>query len=83
MRTKLDSFLNPKTIAIIGASNNPMKVGGILMKKLDKFKGKIIPVNKKEFQIRNKLVYKKIIDYPGKIDLAVIATPRKAVKKTV
>ena len=78
---KIKEFLNPKTIALIGASNNPGKVGNILMKKLKKFKGETIPINIKEPFIENIKSYKSILKYSEKIDLAIIAIPAKFVIK--
>jgi acetyltransferase len=83
MKNKLDSFFNSKSIAVIGASNTPGKVGNIIMKKLDKLKGKVIPINKKDENIEGKKAYKKIIDYPKKIELAIIATPAKTVPRII
>ena len=77
----LDSFFNAKSIAVIGASNTSGKVGNIIMKKLEKIKGKVIPINKKEKEVEGKKTYKKIKDYPKKIELAIIATPAKTVPK--
>jgi len=68
-------FLNPKSIAIIGASDSPGKVGHSLMENLLKFKGKIIPINLNKDSIFGIKAYKKIRDYPEKIELAVIAIP--------
>lgn len=79
MRGDLNSFFNPSSIAIIGASETPGKVGYILMTKLKNFKGKIIPINPNRKTILNKKTYKKTTDYKNKIDLAVIATPKKTV----
>lgn len=79
--TKLETFLNPKSIAIIGASNKEGKIGNILIKKLKNFKGKIIPINPKEKTIGKLECYKTVLDYNKDIDLAVIATPKKTIKK--
>jgi acetyltransferase len=77
---KLKKFFYPKTIAVVGASEHPKKVGGILINKLKTFKGKIIPINPKhEFVFGNKC-YSKIVEYRHKIDLVIIATPAKTVK---
>ena len=73
--TKLVNFFNPKTIAIIGASDNTGKVGGILFKKALQTGLKIIPVNPNHEIIDKLKCYKNILDYPGKIDLAIIAVP--------
>jgi acyl-CoA synthetase (NDP forming) len=77
----LKQFFNPKTIAIIGASNNINKVGNILMKKNEKFKGEIIPINRKAKNIQGIKSYKKITDYKNQIDLVAIATPAKTIPK--
>jgi acetyltransferase len=77
---KLKKFFYPRSIAVIGASEHSEKVGGILMHKLQKFKGKIIPINPKhEFVFGNKC-YPTITKYSGKIDLVIIATPAKTIK---
>ncbi len=81
MKNSLQNFLNPKSIAVIGASENPKKVGGILIEKLKQFKGKIIPINPKPKKIQNLKCYPSILDYRKKIDLAIIAIPSKFVNK--
>jgi len=72
----MKSFFNPKTIAVIGASTNPHKVGGILMNKLKSFNGDIIPINPK-------LEYKTVHQYKKSIDLAIIVVPAKFVPKVL
>ncbi len=72
-------FLNPKSIAIIGASDHEQKVGGVLMKKLASYKGKIIPVNPGHASLFGIKCYPRILDYEGEIDLAVIAIPAEFV----
>ena len=79
MEKKLKQFFNPKTIAIIGASEHPEKVGGILMYKLQNFKGKVIPINPTHKTILGKKTYPSIIKCKKKIQLVVIATPPKTI----
>ena len=83
MKRKLKNFLAPKTIAVIGASSNEGKVGYTLMKKLSEFRGKIIPINPKYREIFGKKTYPSLHEYPGKIDLAVIAIPAESVNHAV
>jgi len=78
---EIKKFLNPKTIAIVGASNNSKKVGGILINKLKNFKGKIIPINLKEEKIGKLKSYSSIKKCKKNIDLVVIATPAKTIPK--
>lgn len=79
----IKTILNPKVIAVIGASENSNKVGGVLMDKLKKFKGKIIPVNINRKTINREKCYSSIIHYPKKVDLAIIAVPKTFVKKVL
>jgi len=82
-RKSLKNFFNPRTIAVIGASNHPEKVGYTLMKKLSDFKGEIIPINIKHDEILGKKVYASLREYPGEIDLAIIAIPAKKVREVL
>lgn len=76
MKRDIKSFLNPKVIAVIGASENPLKVGGVLMNKLLNFNGKLIPVNPNHKEIFGIKTCPSILDCKEKVDLAVIAIPK-------
>lgn len=78
---KLDKIFNPKTIAVIGATDTKGSVGKALMDNLtqNKFKGKIYPVNIKRKTVQNIKAYQSIKDISEQIDLAIIATPAKTV----
>jgi acetyltransferase len=78
---KLKRLFYPRSIAVIGASENPQKVGGILMNKLQTFEGEVIPINPAHKFIFGKKTYSSVLEYKKKIDLAVIATPEKTVPK--
>jgi acetyltransferase len=74
-RVNLDLFFEPKNIAIIGASENIVKVGGILLKKVIDSKIEVIPVNPSHEEIMGKKCYRSILDFKGSIDLVAIAVP--------
>jgi len=76
----MKTFLNPKSIAVVGASSTKGKIGYILMQKLKKFNGKVFPVNIKNKTILGKKCYKSILEIKEKIDLVIIAIPAKFVK---
>jgi acetyltransferase len=78
---EIRKFLHPKTIAVIGASNNNQKVGNILIKKLKNFKGKIIPININKNKVENLKAYKNVKKCPFEIDLAILVTPAKTTLK--
>jgi acetyltransferase len=75
------NFLSPKTIAVVGASEDSKKVGGVLVKKLNKFKGEVVLINPSHETISGKKCYPSIKSFPKKIDLVVIATPAETAKK--
>ena len=83
MKKNLNKFFNPKKIAVIGASSNPKKVGGILVEKLKKFKGKTYYINIKNETINKQKSFSSIKKIKDKIDLAIIATPAHTVLKII
>jgi acyl-CoA synthetase (NDP forming) len=70
-------FLHPKSVAIVGASTNPMKFGSIIMANLFNlgYEGKIFPVNTKAEPIAGVTTYRSIKEIPGPVDLAIFAIP--------
>ncbi len=80
---EVNGLLNPKTIAVIGASEHPGKVGNVLMKKLLKSKKEIIPINIEHEKIYGRKTYASILNYKRRIDMAIIAIPAPGVKKVL
>ena len=78
---KLEAFFKPKSIAVIGASREPEKVGHRIFRNLVEsgFKGQLYPINPKADEILGMKCYGDISDVPDQIDLAVIAVPAKIV----
>ncbi len=80
----MQNFLNPKSIAIIGASGTKNKIGNILLENLVVNKKiKIYPVNPSHQKIGEQKCYPSVLDIEEKVDLAVIAIPAKFVPKAV
>jgi len=81
MPQDLATFFYPKSVAVIGASRSPEKVGAIVLKNIlnSKFRGKIFPVNPNTDKINNLKCYKGVEDIPETPELAVIATPASSV----
>lgn len=84
-RESLDRLFKPDSVAIIGASSKPGKIGYAVVEALNegKFEGKIFPVNLKEKEILGHKAYPAIGDIPEKVDLAVISIPAKFVPDSV
>ncbi len=72
-------IMNPRSVAVIGASDGEGKIGNSVMKNLINggFPGEIYPINPKADEILGKKVYKSVLDIPGDVDLAVFAVPAK------
>ncbi len=76
----ITKFFDPKTVAVIGASRNPNKIGHIILSNfVDGFKGKIFPINPKIDKVLRHKCYPGISSVKEKIDLAVIAVPAPVV----
>ncbi len=72
------SLINPKSIAVIGASGNPKKIGNVVLKnlKMNNYDGRVYPINPKGGEILGYRVYENIQNVPEKkIDLSVITLP--------
>lgn len=81
----MDTLFNPSSVAVIGASLNPNKLGYSILKNiLDYgFEGKIFPVNIKYDNILGHKVYRSILDIEEIIDDAIIVIPANIVNKVV
>ncbi|GAG40448.1 unnamed protein product, partial [marine sediment metagenome] len=74
---ELDSIFKPKSLAVIGASSNPAKWGGMVLGRAlaCPFRGSIYPVNPKETEISGLRAYRDVLEIPDPVDLAVFTIP--------
>lgn len=74
-------LLNPSSIAVIGASSDPKKVGHLIFRNLvmQGFNGEVFPVNPKGGDILGKPSFTSIAEIKKPVDLAVIVTPAATV----
>ena len=81
MTRDLSKLFNPSSIAVVGASQFPEKVGAIALKNiiLSKYSGKIYPVNPTISNVGSLKFYPTLSDLPEIPDLVVIAIPAKLV----
>jgi acetyl-CoA synthetase (ADP-forming) len=73
------------SIAIIGASKTPGKIGHEILRNiiLSKYEGKIFPVNPNSDSILGLKSYRTLLEVPSKIDLAIIVVPATIVENIV
>ena len=81
----LRAFLNPMSVAVIGASRRPNTIGNFVFRNLiqQDFKGVVYPVNPNADVIAAVKAYPSILDIPGDIDLAIISVPAETVQEVV
>ncbi len=73
--SRLKAALDPRSIAIIGASENPNKVGGRPVHYLGKFgfKGRIFPINPSRPEVQGYKCYKSLADLPEAPEMVIVA----------
>src|SRR5215213_3468966 len=76
-------FLNPQSIAVIGASEKPGIGKAIFSNIINGYKGKIYPITPSNPTVFGINAFKSVIDVSEDIDLAVIATPNKIVPQVM
>ena len=77
-KSTIESFLNPRSIAVVGASDRPTSSGGAVLRNLraSGYTGRIVPVNPKGGEIDGMKVAVSLRDIQGAVDLvAVLVRP--------
>src|SRR6185437_12885100 len=81
----LRPFFQPQSVAIIGASHDPNKIGYRLLDAITAglFRGGVYPVNPKTTDIKGILTYPSVQNIPEPVDLVVISIPRDSVSSVI
>jgi acetyltransferase len=81
----LDVFFAPRSVAVIGATENPGSVGRTVLWNLitNQFGGTVFPVNQRRSSVLGIKAYANIAAVPEPVDLAVIVTPAAVVPDVV
>ncbi|HWK66869.1 MAG TPA: acetate--CoA ligase family protein [Rhizobiaceae bacterium] len=76
----LEAIFEPRSIVIVGASQDPTKIGGRPVELLQKygFAGNIYPVNPRASEVQGLKAFASVLEIPDAADLAVIAVPAEA-----
>ncbi len=85
MAADLSRLLVPKSVAIVGASSDPKKLGAIVLRNIvdSGFGGQVWPVNPKYQELSGKKCYPDMKGLPGVPDLVVVAIPAAAVMEVI
>lgn len=81
----LSSFFHPSSIAVIGASESPGKLGHEILRNLLEggFPGALYPINPKSERILGLACCKNVKDVPDSVELAVIIIPARFVAQSI
>jgi acetyltransferase len=82
---RINAIFSPESVAILGASTTPGKVGHDIFQNILRggYKGTLYPVNPKAKSIQCIKAYPSILDIPDPVDLAMIILPPKAALKAI
>ena len=77
MERELECIFNPRSVAVVGASHDPIKWGHLMSKGLIEggYSGDIYLINPKGGTLFRRECYKSVFDVKGPVDLAVIGIP--------
>lgn len=81
MLKNLGRIFEPKSVAIVGASATPNKIGNVLVRNFldSRFPGKVYPINPKYPELFGLKCYARVEDVPGSVDCVIVATPAETV----
>jgi acetyl coenzyme A synthetase (ADP forming)-like protein len=85
MIASLKAFLEPRSVAVIGASRKPGTIGNKLFYNIlrDGFTGVVYPVNPNARAVASVKAYPTVLDIPDELDLAVVIVPAEMVQQVV
>ena len=81
----METIFHPRSVAVVGASDNPGKLGSHVMRSLTegKYPGRIYPVNPRKDDILGIKTYPSLLHVPEEVDLSIIVLPAEQVPKTI
>jgi acyl-CoA synthetase (NDP forming)/GNAT superfamily N-acetyltransferase len=79
------NLLHPRSVAVIGASVDPTKIGNAVFGNLLRanFSGPVYPVNPDARSVRGVRAYGSVTDIPDEVDLAVVAVPAEDIDQVM
>ncbi len=81
----LKYLFEPRSVAIVGASKDEWKSGGMFINSMlkDSYAGVIYPINHKESLIMGLKCFPDLSSIPGEVDLAVLAIPARSIPEAM
>ena len=78
-------FFEPKSVAVVGATNNPLKFGHYLLLNLIDlgFEGKVYPVNLKADEVLGLRAYPRVDLIPDEVEVVAVIVPAPSVPQVI
>lgn len=80
---RLDFFFKPRSVAVVGATPKPGKLGRYITENLYRYPRPVYPVNPSYREVLGRRCYQSLRDVPETVDLAVVTVPAPHVPKIV
>ncbi|HEY8491115.1 MAG TPA: CoA-binding protein [Dehalococcoidia bacterium] len=77
----LDALFKPRSVAVVGASPDPAKLGYVLLSNLlrHRFPGPVYPISLRHDTVLHLKAYRSVLDVPGPVDLVLVSIPAPGV----
>jgi acyl-CoA synthetase (NDP forming)/RimJ/RimL family protein N-acetyltransferase len=84
-RSSLHRLMNPRSVAVVGASRKPRSIGHAVVDNLihNQFPGDVYPVNPQAEQIAGLAAYPSVAALPRPVDLVLVSVPAEVVRDVV
>lgn len=79
----LAAIFEPRRIALVGASEEPGRMGAVFWRNLESFPGEVVPVTPTAETVFGRRAYRSLLEVEGPIDLAVIVVPAARVPAVI
>lgn len=83
VQTLPPEWVDPRSIAVVGASGDPKKLGYIIFRNLLRFRGRLYAVNPNRAEVLGRRAYASLLDIPDEVDMVVIAVPARLVPQVL
>ena len=83
-RKDLDLFFAPRSVAVVGATENQLKGGySIIANMLESFRGEVYPVNPGREEVLGRKCYPSVRELAGKVEMAIVFVPAASVPEVL
>lgn len=83
VRDPLAALFEPRRVALVGACEEPGRMGELLWRNLAGFPGEVVPVSRSAETVFGHRAYRSLRDVTGEVDLALVAVPAGAVPEVI